>query len=271
MSAICRPARKRSANPSPRATRWPARVVTRRHANERRRQKPATKKSSVRQPRRRAGHPGRTSADRVEAQVQRHPAGGGPGAGQSLAEKICPCAASPASSSANLRISRRSSTGSSASPASRPGRGWDPSTAHRRGRPDPPGHHRPVRRRSARSPTRMVDRSRAQRRGLQLPGAATRPLRPRAPAVERLRHRGDRPPGRGTGSGRGGATPGRHVRLRRVGQRRRRLVFGRDRLGKKPLYYSDGEGRSSSAARSRRSSPIPPCRGGWTPTRSPPT
>ena len=48
-------------------------------------------------------------------------------------------------------------------------------------------------------------------------------------------------------------------------ERRRRLVLGRDRVGKKPLYYWHGRRAGScSAARSRRCSPIPRCRAGST-------
>ena len=113
-----------------------------------------------------------------------------------------------------------------------------------RDRPEPPGDHRPRHRRPADHERGPHGRGRSQRRDLQLPRAARRAAARRA-----------------TSSAREGDTeviahlaeelPPVELARRLDGmfafavwdERRGRLVLGRDRVGKKPLYYWHGGGR----------------------------
>ena len=126
-------------------------------------------------------------------------------------------------------------------------------------RPEPAGDHRPGHRRPADHQRGRDGRRRAQRRDLQLRaaarGAARRGHRLRHPG----RHRGHRPPRRGPtsrSSSRGGSTGCSRSRSGTRGAQR--LVLGRDRLGKKPLYFwQRARDARLRAARSRRCSRIP--------------
>ena len=79
---------------------------------------------------------------------------------------------------------------------------------------------------------------RFQRRDLQLPGAQTRARKARPHLQNPFRHRNNRSRLRGVWAGLR-ETPARHVCLRDLGRQETRSVYiARDRVGKKPLYYT---------------------------------
>ena len=85
-------------------------------------------------------------------------------------------------------------------------------------------------------------RRRLQRRDLQLPRAAGRARAGGAPVPHPQRHRGDRPPLRGPAATTASTACAACSPSRSGTARRRRLLLARDRLGKKPLFYSHRDG-----------------------------
>ncbi len=87
-----------------------------------------------------------------------------------------------------------------------------------RDRPEPALDHRPRARRPADHQRGRHDRRRPQRRDLQLPRSCGSSSSAHGHTTrDRRRHRGDRPPRRGSRRVRAGAQAGRHVRVRGLG------------------------------------------------------
>ena len=92
----------------------------------------------------------------------------------------------------------------------------------------------------------------------------------RTPLPLRVRHRGDRARLGGVGRGLRGA-PARHVRVRALGRRQEALFLARDRVGIKPLHYSELPDGQCLRLRAEGVLAHPVCRGGsirapWTTT-----